>query len=227
MRLLIAAVLAFAAVATPTPAHAATDVLPKLEPVRSDLAKYDIRTSGGKSKLRFIGSVANVGKGALHVMGKRESKDDSLTAYQRIEQSDGGFREVRIGKIVYHAAHDHYHLDGVSRYKLMNSSGAVVKAAPKVTFCLTDTEPVRDGTSPTYLQCSPNANADLVEMGISAGWKDVYDKDLPGQSFDVTDLMDKPAQEYTLEMTVNPGGILIEANRSGPRTASVKVKLGR
>jgi hypothetical protein len=63
-------------------------------------------------------------------------------------------------------------------------------------------------------------------MGISAGWADVYGKTLPGQSFDVTDLMTKPKQEYTLEMTSNPLGIIHEANSAHPVTATVKVTLG-
>jgi hypothetical protein len=38
-------------------------------------------------------------------------------------------------------------------------------------------------------------------MGISAGYGDVYLRDLPGQWVDVTDL---PAGEYLLEVEVNP-----------------------
>lgn len=229
--------LSFLVLSTGSPAYAATDVLPKLEPVRSDLAHYDLHKSDGKVHLRFTGTVANLGKGGLHVIGRRSGggdnvggdnvgRDNTLTAYQRIEQTGGGFREVRIGTIAYHDEHNHYHLGGVSRYRLISPDGNVVRAAPKVTFCLTDSEPVGDGQRPVYVQCTPSPNVSTVKMGISAGWADVYGKTLPGQSFDVTELMKQPKQEYTLEMTSNPLGIIHEANRDHPVTVSVKVTLG-
>lgn len=224
MRIVLSALLL--AVFVPAPAHAASDVLPSLEPVRSDLARHDLRKSGGKTYLRFTGTVANKGKGGLHVIGRRNARDLSLTAYQQIEQSGGGTREVKIGTIVYHDEHNHYHLDGVSRYRLFNASGDVVRAAPKVTFCLTDSEPVSGGGVPVYLQCTPSRDASTVKMGISPGWMDIYGKDLPGQSFDVTELMKLPKQDYTLEMTSNPLGLLHETNRDNPRTARVTVTLG-
>lgn len=226
MRSLIAAAVAAVLLIPAQPAFAASDLLPALEPVRSDLARYDLRKSDGKVKLRFIGSVANKGKGGLHVIGKREQRDNKLTAYQRLERTDGSFREVKIGTIVYHDAHNHFHLEGVSRYRLLDSSGNVVRSAPKVTFCLTDSESIGGDGRPIYIQCTPSATADNVKMGITAGWKDVYGKDLPGQYFDVTSLMDKPEQEYILEMTSNPEGILHETH-SSPQVARVTVKLGR
>ncbi len=225
MRLVSVTALLLAMIAAPVPAHAApADLLPRLEPVRSDLSKWDIRKQGGHVYLRFTGTIANVGEGGLHVIGKRERRDNTLTAYQHL---DGSNRDIRIGTMVYHAEHNHFHLEGVARYRLLDSHGHVVEVAPKVTFCLRD-DYVVDSSSqhfravPGYLNCTPNPNAEKVEMGISAGWADVYGKDLEGQSFDVTDL---PKGEYTLEMTTNPAGIIIEANRSHPKSVSVKVTL--
>jgi hypothetical protein len=223
MRLLPLAAVAFAFLMTPVPAHAGSaELLPRLEPVRSDLAHYDVHEDGGRKYLRFTGTVANLGEGGLRVVGKREGRDSSLTAYQRL---DGSGREVRIGTMIYHEEHNHFHLEGVSRYRLLDGQGKEVRVAPKVTFCLTDTRVADDSlrhfsNTPVYIQCSPSPNATDVRMGISAGWADVYAKDLPGQSFDITDL---PGGEYTLEMTSNPRGILYEANRSHPKTVSVKV----
>jgi hypothetical protein len=222
MRLVIMCLAVALAAGVPSPAHAVTDLLPALAPVRADLAKWDLRHKGGKAELRFIGSIGNSGRGALHVRGERVSDDSGdMTAYQRITRSDGSTREERIGRLVYHAEHNHYHLDGVSRYRLLDAGGKVVREAPKVTFCLMDSEPL-DGysTNPVYHQCTPSINATKTEMGISVGWVDVYDKDTPGQSFDVTGLR---AGEYTLEMTINPRGMLHESG--GRNTASVKVKL--
>lgn len=223
MRLLSITAFLLSLVLVPTPASAAAERLPRLEPVRADLADWDLHRDDGRTYLRFTSTVANLGEGGLHVVGKRDARDNSMTAYQHL---DGSGRDVRIGKIVYHEAHNHYHLEGVSRYRLLDSHGEQVRVAPKVTFCLTDSVVADDGlrhfgNAPVYLQCSPSPNTREVRMGISVGWADVYGKDLPGQSFDVTDL---PPGEYTLEMTSNPLGVLVEANRSRPKTVAVKVK---
>lgn len=231
MRLLTIVLVVVVAAGVPSPAHAVTDLLPALQPVRSDLAKYDFKkTKGGKVLLRFVGSIGNHGRGELHVRGAKDARDTEMTAYQRISRSDGSTREVRIGKLVFHAEHHHYHLDGVSRYRLIAPGGDVVREAPKVTFCLMDTEPIdRDlegfSARPVYHQCAPSASASKAHMGISVGWKDVYDKETPGQSFDVTELTKLEPKEYTLEMTINPKGMLRESGRGN--TVSVKVKIGR
>ncbi|MFF8842072.1 hypothetical protein ACF08N_04945 [Streptomyces sp. NPDC015127] len=82
----------------------------------------------------------------------------------------------------------------------------------------------RPSSRPTvYNSCSHNANATTLTMGISVGWADVYAKDLAGQSFDVSALMNLPTQEYTLEMT-NPLGIPHESHRTAPQ---VEVTIGR
>src|SRR5581483_3984718 len=120
MRLLRFAVLVLCLIAAPTPAQAATELLPRLEPVRADLAKWDLHKDSGRTYLRFTGTVANLGEGGLHVVGKREGRDNTLTAYQEL---DGSGRIVRVGKMLYHAAHNHFHLEGVSRYRLLDAFG--------------------------------------------------------------------------------------------------------
>src|SRR5258706_4863773 len=106
MRLMSMVAILFALLATPAPAQAAGgDLLPGLEPVRADLAHYDVHRDGGRVLLRFTGTIANLGEGGLHVVGKREGRDNSLTAYQHL---DGSGRDVRIGKMLYHEAHNHF-----------------------------------------------------------------------------------------------------------------------
>jgi hypothetical protein len=46
-------------------------------------------------------------------------------------------------------------------------------------------------------------------QGIQAGWADVYDRGLPGQWIDVTDV---PSGSYVLEVEVNPEHVLPEAD---------------
>jgi len=64
-----------------------------------------------------------------------------------------------------------------------------------------------------------------VNMGISIGWEDVYDKMLAGQNFDVTDLMSQPQAWYYIQQTVDEAGIIFEQNDANNMTG-VWVKLG-
>ncbi|MBT2468017.1 hypothetical protein J7E97_09020 [Streptomyces sp. ISL-66] len=219
-----------------------TDVLPSLKPLQQDLADNDLvrEPVTGITWLRFTGSPGNYGAGELHVIGRRTQAEAAaatpghnvMPAYQQITRSDGTSYEVLIGDMTYHDEHKHFHMNGISRYRLTNASGTVVKESPKVAFCLVDLK-AADSTlpgfkvNPTYSSCSHNANATTLTMGISVGWADVYAKDLVGQSFDVSDLMNLPAQQYTLEMTTNPLGILHEANPAAPQSTSVQVTIGQ
>lgn len=219
-----------------------TDQLPNLAPLQQDLADNDLvrDPETGLVWLRFTGSPANYGTGALHVIGRRTQEEAAaatpgnnvMPAYQRISRSDGTTYEVPVGQMTFHDEHKHFHMDGISRYRLINTGGTVVKETPKVAFCLVDlkvADPTLPGftVNPTYASCSHNANATTLTMGISIGWADVYAKDLAGQSFDVSDLMTQPAQQYTLEMTTNPFGLLHEVNQARPKSTSVQVLIGQ
>ncbi|OKK04431.1 hypothetical protein AMK26_13815 [Streptomyces sp. CB03234] len=227
---------------TATAIDGPTDLPPALEPLREELADNDLvrEPDTGITWLRFTGAPANLGSGALHVVGRR-TKEEAATAtpgnnvipaYQRISRSDGSSYEVPVGLMTYHDEHKHFHMDGISRYRLINAAGQVVRESPKVAFCLVDLK-IADSTlpgfnvNPTYNSCSHNANATSLTMGISVGWADVYAKELAGQSFDVSELMNLPPQQYTLEMTTNPLGLLHETNRTNPKSTSVTVTIGQ
>ncbi|MET9511901.1 lysyl oxidase family protein [Streptomyces flavidovirens] len=244
---LVVAVMALGALLTTGPGAASatdspTDQLPALEPLRQELADNDLvrEPDTGITWLRFTGAPANLGSGALHIVGRRTKEEAALAtpgnnvipAYQRISRSDGSSYEMPVGLMRFHDEHKHFHMDAISRYRLINSAGQVVRESPKVAFCLVDLE-IADSTlpgfnvNPTYNSCSHNANATTLTMGISVGWADVYAKELEGQSFDVSELMNLPPQQYTLEMTTNPLGILHETNRTNPKTTSVQVTIGQ
>ncbi|MBT2477529.1 lysyl oxidase family protein [Streptomyces sp. ISL-94] len=219
-----------------------TDLLPALEPLQRELADNDLvrEPTTGITWLRFTGAPANLGTGALHVTGRRTREaaaaatpgNNVMPAYQRITRSDGTSYEVSVGQMTYHDEHKHFHMEGISRYRLTNAAGQVVRESPKVAFCLVDLE-IADSTlpgtpvNPVYSSCSHNANATTLTMGVSVGWADVYAKDLAGQSFDVSALMNLPPQQYTLEMTTNPLGVLRESNQTAPKTTSVNVTIGQ
>src|SRR4051812_20315172 len=196
--LALAATLAVAAQAA-----APTLLLPALvadPPARPLLGTY---ATGGQTRLllRFDGFVHNVGSGPLDVRAARASADEPLAGVQRVQDDAGGWhdRALPAGELVYEEAdgHHHWHLQHVERYSLYAADrSAPVAPALKVGFCLMDsehTEPALGPAAPVYSDangrqfCRQNQPGalDLFE-GVSAGWRDVYDRDLAFQWVDVS-----------------------------------------
>ena len=186
--------------------------------------------------LAFSAGIENLGAGQLNAVGYRESvgrvvpDPNTMPAYQRISYPDGSCDELQIGTLTYHAIHHHYHLNGVMDYQLLDSTLTPVKPNSKVAFCLADIATV-DSTlpgwpnAPRFNGCDPNQRSTYVNMGTSVGWEDVYDKQLFGQNFDVTDLMSQPQAQYFIQQTVDGGGLIFEEDDTN-NTAGVWVTLG-
>jgi hypothetical protein len=99
----------------------------------------------------------------------------------------------------YSECHDHYHFDEFARYEL-RADGEVVTRGHKQAFCMLD----------TISWAWPNAlpQFDCANQGISRGFTDVYESDLPCQWIDVTDV---PPGDYKLFISLNnprPGSLL-------------------
>lgn len=113
----------------------------------------------------------------------------------------------------YQACHGHYHFLRFATYRLLDRDGATAAAGGKVSFCLEDVHQwSADAEGPRY---------DCDFQGIQRGWSDVYDSGLPGQWVDVTGV---PPGNYTLEVTVDPDGLLDESDLSN-NTARVPVRI--
>jgi hypothetical protein len=136
---------------------------------------------GWRRLLRFDTVTANRGSGDLHV-GRPPPA----------EQSDDVFR--------WSACHKHHHVTDYTSYELVGATDAVISAR-KQSFCLQDVEQVQPGAFPTGYSC--------LDQGISVGWADVYNNDLPCQWIDVTDV---PPGSYTLRVVVNPTRRLPESD---------------
>ena len=213
-------------------------LLPDMRPVRETIMDNDLvkDPNTGKILLRFAGGIGNYGPGTIEVVGKRDTVDRNnnvMPAFQRIYSANGTFTEVNVGELTYHPAHHHYHFVNAVSYSLIDpSNGNVVVSSAKQAFCLADVA-VADSsvpnypTAPVYNRCYNSQVAEFVRMGVSPGWEDVYGKDLVGQAFDVTDLMQKPAQAYVLKVTTNPDGVLVDANNGEPQSTSVQVMIGQ
>lgn len=91
----------------------------------------------------------------------------------------------------YSECHAHYHFDEFARYELRDAGG-VVASGHKQAFCLLD----------DYSWAWPNTPVefDCANQGISRGFADSYESDLPCQWIDVTDV---PPGDYTLRATLN------------------------
>jgi hypothetical protein len=213
-------------------------LLPDLLPDQQRLANdhfiwHDPQT--GQFLLAFGAGIANLGAGALNVVGHRNPvggmpNPNTMPAYQRIFHGDGSCDEVPIGTLIYSPEHHHWHLEGMMNYQLLDANLNPVKPDAKIAFCLADVtkvDPTLPGfpTNPVYNGCDPNQGASFVSMGTSVGWEDIYDSRLFGQNFDVTDLMNRPQAQYFIQQTVNEAAGVTEQNRAN-NTTGVWVTLG-
>ncbi len=238
------AILALAMAVLPLTAAADSpvDLLPKLAPIHSGLQNNDLvqDPNTGQIRFRFTGIIGNFGSGPLDIvahvdpatLSRGPTDDETLPAFQRVHRSDGSFYEVPVGTLEYYTYDHRWHLVHIAGFRLFDAAGVEVKQEQKAFYCLADVLRV-DPTAPGFQQgagqyaaCVHDPNTALIDMGISAGWADVYDKHLIGQSFDVSDLMSKPAQQYKLVMTTNPDGLIHEANPS-PASDYIWVTIGQ
>ena len=215
-------------------------LLPELVPNQQLLAEDHVvwrDPQTGRFLLAFSAGIKNLGAGTLNVVGYRDRIVGSvvpdpnlIAAYQRIFHADGTCDEIQIGTMEYHPLHHHWHLEGVMTYELLDTQGQLVAPNSKAAFCLADVAPADPSlpgfpTAPAFNGCDPSRRTTFVNMGTSVGWEDIYDKQLFGQSFDVTDLMNQPQATYILRQTVDEAGILYEEN-NGNNVTEIEVTLG-
>src|SRR5205085_2355453 len=101
-----------------------------------------------------------------------------------------------------------------------NGVGGLIAGGLKTSFCLVDTikySPAMVGTpgSAVYVTCT------TTRQGISVGWSDIYDKNLPDQWIDVTNI---PGGRYWLEVVADPDNHVIESNDNN-NVARIQVDL--
>jgi hypothetical protein len=160
--------------------------------------------------LRLTSAAANIGAGRMEIRGG-PIVGSTQQVYQRVYEPDGSFTDVLAGTFVHHPEHGHIHFEDFARYRLRaigpnGEVGDVLATGDKVSFCLLDVERYDNSgpTSPQFLTCGQ-------VQGISPGWADIYDRGLPGQSIEITNI---PDGNYWLEVVVDPDNHLIEANET-------------
>ena len=155
----------------------------------------------GALLVRFEGYVTNVGQGPLEVSGNPQTGDVRQRAWSA-SQGPGDLPADVVGspEVVFEAAdgHNHFHLKNAMRYSLWNfERTAQVAPGQKAGFCLYD---IQDAPSPAPPQDPEEYTQDVTQfcdagdpgstslrMGTSAGWRDVYDKELAYQWVNVSD----------------------------------------
>lgn len=142
-----------------------------------ELQEGTIDTAGTKKLLRFTTQTRNIGTADL-VLGNPATS----TMFE------------------WGACHGHYHFRSFAQYRLLDSTGAVVRTGKKVGFCLMDITRIDSGAN-------PSARYSCSNQGIQAGWADIYSAQLSGQWIDITGL---PSGPYILEIVIDPMNLIDE-----------------
>jgi hypothetical protein len=191
----------------------------------------EVYDDGGGPRLlmRFDGFVHNRGPGPLEIRATNRSGATMTSVRQRIYDSGGGVFEDWAGspapQVLFETddSHDHWHLKHIARYSLWNYEGTAEAApAQKAGFCLVDSQR-REQHGPTAAVYSVrgnrfceqgNSTVSNVTMGVSAGWRDIYTRDLAFQWVDVSDVA---PGSYRLRAEVDPDGVIHETDElNGP-----------
>jgi len=157
--------------------------------------------------IRLTNTISNAGIGPLEIQGIHQ--DEKTTVIQRISKADGSVVEQVAGEFVFHPTHDHWHFENFARYEIWSLTPAgeleaLVASSGKVSFCLRDNFPINlpnKAPRPVYTICTHGT------QGISVGWTDVYEYDLPDQTIDITNV---PVGVYALRSVTDPNNQLWE-----------------
>lgn len=187
---------------------------------------------GGVKQLAFSNAWGNAGEGPWETapIGPASSDDcdadgnasNDVVVVQRVygdanhngvfeRGTDTGTTIHPAGCMVFHPAHNHFHVEDVGLYSLLaEPTGTPVGASRKVSFCLLDIyafDLTLPGApqSPYYSSCNPEV------QGISVGWYDEYSRFLAGQEIDLDGVV---AGNYCLRSQFDPENRFLETNET-------------
>jgi Lysyl oxidase len=195
------------------------------------------RTSGGRL-LRFSASLANLGPGPLLLRprlageGCPRGQHPAAQVLHRDTNEDGAYQPRRdlpaqarrVGCMLDHPTHDHWHFDGMAGYSLTSpTTGETVAAQRKVSFCLRDNRRVPRVDTNVRREHFGECNRGGPQ-GISPGWVDVYVADLPGQFLPLP--RGSARRVFCLDLTADPIGRLVETDETDNGTSITVVVAG-
>ncbi|MFU8802427.1 MAG: hypothetical protein ACNA8W_01335 [Bradymonadaceae bacterium] len=182
--------------------------------------------------LRHTVGATNIGMGPLHLRGVDQDGNVSDTVYQRIEWSDGRLdeRATPDGAFRHDHGHEHIHFQAFVDMYIVHARRECanpfhrpnhcvsVQENRKVSWCLMDDSHFDQEILSTFngeqSYIYPSVCENFVQ-GITQGWKDYYDKDLPGQV-----VVLGPPEEVDgmgprwLEVMIDPQDFLFESTRA-------------
>lgn len=187
----------------------------------------------GKDYLAFSANVWNAGPAKLVVDGFRSPGKELMDAYQYFYDADGkqvGYTPTGTMEWDPRPGHEHWHFTDFASYRLLKADRKESVRSGKEAFCLANTDAV------DYTVKNANWHPDNTDLSTACGQEnsisvrevldvgsgDTYTQDLPGQSFDITDL---PNDTYYIQVLANPENRLKETNHSN-NSALRKIVLG-
>jgi lysyl oxidase len=194
----------------------------------------------GSRLLRFDGWIHNTGPGCLHLIGTGNQNGLMTSVAQRLYQpgacdSFGAHTDVPLGngsqmKYETNDSHEHFHFMAAARYSLWDEAiTREVAPASKVGFCLLDSQNV-DGLVPwgvfpeewSHHCSSHDPSTASAQMGLSPGWRDIYEYWLKLQWVDISDV---PPGVYRVGAQMDPENRIIEANETNPPAFSAPIAI--
>ena len=205
----------------PRPVAVSARLLPNLKSLPPE--DVEIRIADGQRQLWFTSIIANAGVGPAEVIpdellpcppGQHHA---SQVLYHDVAGNARFDRTVDLrttlrqgGCMLDHPTHGHWHFDAMARYSLTRPGQlSALVASDKVSFCLRDNRETPSASPITVPQHYGDCAADTVQ-GISPGWADVYDTDLPDQHLVLP--VDLPDGRYCLHNEADPLQLLLETD---------------
>lgn len=178
--------------------------------------------------LRFEGYVTNLGEGPLDISGNPQLTDPadatSHDVWQRVRTTTGDWVKLTRPPVRFETddGHNHFHLMEIVVYSLWDEAGTTqILPGAKVGFCMLDVEslperhanPGEQGYEKSNVEnCrADEPEADFLRMGVTEGWRDVYESDVTFQWVDVSDL--SPGH-YRLAAESDPYDIVVESDET-------------
>ena len=198
-------------------------------PTRSGLVSVEVAPDGTELlALRFEGYVTNLGVGPLDLSGNPQLSDPAnLTSHdvwQRALTTSGDWVQLTKPPVRYETAdtHNHFHLMGVMAYSLWDETGTLqIRPSEKIGFCLVDTEHLPERHAQPSVQryeqseletcMSYKPDAQYLRMGVSAGWRDTYHRDMVFQWVDVSDVT---PGVYRIGVQADPNDVVVESDET-------------
>ncbi|MFB7407490.1 lysyl oxidase family protein [Streptomyces sp. NPDC056202] len=187
----------------------------------------------GKDYLAFSANVWNAGPAQLVVDGFRSPGKAKMDAYQYFYDAKGkqvGYTPTGTMEWDPRPGHVHWHFTDFASYRLLKADQKEAVRSGKEAFCLANTDAVdytvKNANWHPYntdlsTACGQENSISVREV-LDVGSGDTYTQDLPGQSFDITEL---PNGTYYIQVLANPAKRLKETNLDN-NSALRKVVLG-